>query len=155
MSENLKVKKENALKAYEAADDKGKKLLADLFPGQIVPINIHVRIAAGEAISFEDILLDLKITPAEYEEMIDNHSEHAAAFERAILISKAINKTPLTYHETWYVPYFTRSGSGFSYTLSLNWNSSSDVGARLCGFRRREDAIYAGKTFPHIYKPLL
>lgn len=155
MSENLKVKKENALKAYEAADASGKKLLIDLFPGQIVPISIHVRIANGETISFDDILADQKITPAEFDKSIANHSEHAAALERTALISKAINITPLKDNENWYVPYFNRSASGFSCADSFYWNTNSFVGARLCGFRKIEDAIYAGKTFTEIYKPLL
>lgn len=153
--EKLKVLKENALKAYEAADANGKKLLVDLFPGQIVPISIHERINNGEAISFEDILSELNTTVGEFEETIANHSEPAAALERAILISKAINKTPLTDSETWYVPYFTRSGSEFSSSFYDFWRTCTVVGARLCGFRRREDAIYAGKTFTNIYKPLL
>lgn len=153
--EKLKVLKENALKAYEAADANGKKLLVDLFPGQIIPISIHTRIAAGETITFEDILADQGISVEAFTDRIENDTEDEAAYKRAKLISLAINKTPLTDGETWYVPYFTRSGSGFSYTLYDNWNSCTNVGARLCGFRKREDAIYAGKTFTSIYQPLL
>lgn len=155
MSDNLKVKKENALKAYEAADEKGKKLLADLFPGQIVPISIHEKIKNGDTISFEDILADQGITDQKFANSIVYGTEDEAAYKRAKLISLAINKTPLTDSEPWYTPYFTRSGSGFSFSITYGWNTNAFVGARLCGFRRREDAIYAGKTFPHIYKPLL
>lgn len=153
--EKLKVLKENALKAYEAADANGKKLLVDLFPGQIIPISIHERMAGGETISFEDILADQKTTSEQFLKRIENDTEDEAAFKRAKLISLAINKTPLTDEEYWYVPYFSRSGSGFSCAGTTNWCTGSDVGARLCGFRKREDAIYAGKTFQEIYKPLL
>lgn len=155
MSENLKVKKENVLKAYEAQDDKGKQLLVDLFPGQIIPISIHVRIAAGETLTFEDILADQGISVQKFDNGIVYDTEDEAAYKRAKLISLAINKTPLTDSENWYVPYFTRSGSEFSYSYYVNWHADANVGARLCGFRRKEDAIYAGKTFTNIYKPLL
>lgn len=153
--EKLKVLKENVLKAYEAQDANGKKLLVDLFPGQIVPISIHVRIAAGETITFDDILADQKTTAAEFADRIENDTEDEAAYKRAKLISLAINKTPLTDSETWYTPYFYRSGSGVSLARYAVWDTHTSVGARLCGFRNREDAIYAGKTFNEIYKPLL
>lgn len=131
MSNNLKVKKENALIAYEAADEKGKKLLADLFPGQIVPIGIHERIKNGEVISFEDILADQGITDQKFANSIVYDTDDEAAYKRAKLISLAINKTPLTDSETWYTPYFTRSGSGFSFSYTGRWNTDSDVGAHI------------------------
>lgn len=154
MSETVKVKKENLLNAYENGSQDFKDGLVRLFPGHIIPISIHVRIANGEAISFEDILADQKNTPEEFAESIENDTEDEAAWKRAKLISKAINITPLQNNENWYVPVFTKSGSEFSLTNYGYWTTTSLVGARLYGFRERAMSDYAGKTFAHIYQPL-
>lgn len=151
---NLKVKQENALIAYEAADEKGKKLLADLFPGLIAPLSIRERIDKDEVLTFEDILADQGITPEDFANIIGNDTEDEAAWKRIKLISKAINATPLKNDEYWYVPIFTKSGSGFSTTTYVSWDAITYVGARLYGFRNRSDAEYVGKTFTSIYKPL-
>lgn len=153
--EKLKVLKENVLKAYEAQDANGKKLLVDLFPGQIIPISIHTRIANGETLTFEDILADQKISVEDFAKLILLDTEDEAAFKRAKLIAKAINITPLKDDEYWYVPVFKKSGSGFSCSNAFSWDTLAIVGARLYGFRERAMSDYAGKTFTHIYKPLL
>lgn len=154
MSENLKVKKENALKAYEAADASGKKLLVDLFPGQIVPVSIHERIKNNETITFDDILTDQKTTAEEFAVRIANDTDDEAAFKRGKLISKALNITPLKDGEWWYVLIFNKAGFGFS-GVGRAWTcSASYVGSRLLGFRDRNIAEYVGKTLGEIYKPL-
>lgn len=155
MSETVKVKKENLMNAYEKGNSEIKDTLVRLFPGHIIPISIHERIANGETISFEDILADQKILPEDFAKRIALDTPDEVAFKRAKLISLAINKTPLIDSEYWYVPYFTKSGFVFSDSFFENWAAYSFVGSRLCGFRKREDAIYAGKTFEQIYKPLL
>jgi hypothetical protein len=152
---NLKVKKENALIAYEAADEKGKKLLADLFPGQIIPISIRERIENGDVITFEDILSDQGITVDDFAKRIANDTEDEADWKRAKLIAKSINVTPLKNGEYWYVPIFNKSSSGFSFAFIDSWFTYAAVGARLHGFRKRSDAEYAGKTFQNIYKSLV
>lgn len=154
MSETVKIKKENLLNAYENGTKDFKDGLVRLFPGQIIPIGIHERIKNRETISFEDILADQKITPEAFEATIYNHSEYTAAFERAVLISKAFNITPLKDGEYWYVLYLNKSGSEFSSATFDYWRANTNVGARLIGFRNRADAEWVGNNLAHIYKPL-
>lgn len=148
--EKLKVLKENAEKAYQAADANGKKLLQDLFPGVLVPINVMERIN-----TWEDVLADHKLTEAEFVDMIENDTEDEAAYKRCKLIALSLNERPLRRDENWYMPVFNKTGFGFSHTVYVYWTTYATVGSRLLGFKSRELSDHAGSKFAHIYKPLI
>ena len=157
MSTKLKVLKENAVKAHEAADANGKKLLEGLFPGELVPVLITDRVK-----TFEDACEVLGIDPdAQLPYDPTNKFELAMnAFAKLNFIVKALNEG---WEPDWknsnqykYYPWFkaNESGFGFSLTYCDLWRTLTAVGSRLC-FKTSDLAIYAGKQFEAIYNEFL
>lgn len=159
--EKLQITKEDAIKAYENASKKGKKLLADLFGEKTFQKNVMERI-----ITLQDVLDELGEKDSdviEYRKLLAaNLSDHIIANQEVVLITKALNEGWLPNwsdsNEYKYVPWFkmndSSSASGFSYHDFVYWRTSSLIGSRLC-FKKSELAKYAGSQFVDLYKKLM
>lgn len=152
---NLEVNKENAVKAYTAADDKTKTLLANLFGKKTFITDTKELIKTfedaceAEGIDYEDFLLENGHLPKdEY------------AYKQLKIIVKALNGGEvLDYKDatvTKYYPYFysAGSGSGFSFSDAYYVIDHSYVGSRLL-LKTSALATYAGKQFTEIYSQYL
>jgi hypothetical protein len=152
--QTLEVTTKNALNAHRNADEKGKKMLADLFGQDVFNMKITDRVKtfmdALDIVGASDnqkILLDYN--------GIDPEMIAAQAFLKVTIIAKALNEG---WKPNWdndseykYYPWFKLSGSGLSCNVYVDDSSASAVGSRLC-FRTRELAEYAGKQFTDLYK---
>lgn len=152
----LKVTVENALLAHNGADDKGKKLLEDLFGKEnFVPRPITERVK-----SFEDACDVLGINPGYVlvfdEDTTDIDEINTNAFLKLRTIIKALN-------EGWvadfsnssqykYYPWLKSNGSGLGLSCldDVDGGSDSPVGSRLY-LKSAELARYAGTQFIDIY----
>lgn len=149
--ETLQISKENALKAYDQAGEKTKKVLANLFGEKIFVKNIIERIK-----TLEDALEYNGETLEQFEARTIKDSNDERAYKALKAIALALNEgTPMDYTDTdvyKYYPWFNAvgSGSGFSFRVCAYGFSFSLVGARLC-VNTREKAEYMGKQFIEIY----
>jgi hypothetical protein len=156
--DTLEIQKQNALDAYNNANDDGKKLLSTLFGKDVFIMKITDRIK-----TFEDAL---KVCPPTDNVKIlldyngvDADMLAAQAFAKLTLIGRALNEG---WQPKWedtdqykYYPYFKHQGGfgladgdyGYGYT-------SAGVGSRLC-FKNATLAEYAGKQFADIYNTFL
>ncbi len=151
-SEIVEITKTNALKAYEEADEKGKKQLATLLKGQMTFGKITDRIKTfDDACEIEG--LDSVALVKKWKSQGDTGDE--IAYKKLKIIVKVLNEGWIAeMHNTSqykFYPYFNLSGSGFSFSDTYNWDSYTLAGTRLC-FRNSELAEYAGKTFIAEYK---
>ncbi|WP_312139480.1 hypothetical protein [Sphingobacterium sp.] len=146
----LSINKENAIKAFEQANDKGKKLLKNLFGPAVFVKNIM------------EIIVDLPSALAfngKTQEQFDWETERDTDAQRADKeleeIATALREfKPLSMSERWYCPYFERQNTGsFSSFSFCAYNCDIDyagVCARHC-VDTSEKAIYMGKQFIKIY----
>ncbi|WP_157474625.1 hypothetical protein [Dyadobacter sp. Leaf189] len=156
--EIIPIKKENAQRAFEAADETGKALLVGLLGEETFNIDIKDRVK-----SYEDACRLLQIKPAQLSEFTVVPREFRAptyAFHRLCVIAKALNEG---WEPDWdnnnqykYYPWFdmrskSAGGSGFSFYDSYCVSSFATVGSRLV-FRTDELARYAGTQFLEIYR---
>jgi hypothetical protein len=147
----LNVEESAVVQVFNNADASVKIALQVLFGKDIFkPKSVMERLN-----TWEDILADQGITESEFEARIANDTEDEAGFKRAKLISLAYNERPLRDDENWYMPYFNKTGFGFSSSFYDYWVTGTTVGSRLLGFKSRELSDDAGKKFAHIYKPLI
>jgi hypothetical protein len=153
--ETIQITKERAIKAYENAGQKGKKLLEDLIGKKELLKNVQDRI-----LSFDDVLKDLGIDKDQFAKSCETLTADEVAYRQAKLIAQALNEgwTPdwNNENEIKYLPWFnmgSASGVGFSYDGCGGWVSDSVVGSLLC-YRSKELAEYAGNQFLSIYKEL-
>lgn len=149
--ETLEISKENAVLAHQEANDKGKKLLENLFGKKVFLKTITERVQ-----TFEDALEETGESISNFKRRTEDHEPDTLAYEKIKVIVKALNAgwTPNWDNgsEYKYFPYFDmRSGSGFSYATYAYWYSITIVGSRLC-FKSSELAKYAGTQFTDIYK---
>lgn len=148
----------NALKAYEEASDKFKKLLEDLIGKEFFQRNIMDRVKTFEdACSIEEPSANMKIL-LDYNG-VDQEMLAAQAFAKLSHIRKVLNEGWVpdwtNSSEYKYYPWFKHeAGFGLSYGVYAYTNSSTNVGSRLC-FKSSELAIYAGKQFSEIYNQYL
>lgn len=151
--ETVEIKKENAIKAYEEAGLKTKKVLENLFGKKVLLKNVTERIK-----TIDDVLEDNNITMEEINEMFTNAPEHLKYQYLAELLVKSLNEgcTPDWDNGKWdkYFPRFVMSPSGFRFSDYGLWAASSAVGSRLC-FKSSDLAIYAGKQFTDLYKQFM
>ncbi|MGB4775722.1 MAG: hypothetical protein WBP45_11145 [Daejeonella sp.] len=156
--ETLQISKENALKAYEEAGDKTKKVLSNLFGAKTFLKNATERIK-----SYEDACEDQGIEPLElsdFDFLPVADRKHAFASHKLTVIIKALNEgwVPDWKNGSQYKYYgwFKQvgSGAGFSYDDYVYGYSVTTVGSRLC-FKSRELAEYAGKQFINEYNDYL
>ena len=158
--ETLQIKKENALAAFESADEKGKELLLNLFGYPALSLKITDRIK-----TFEDACKVLGIEQGTFKigvienSPMDDAFESIQAYTKLIIIAKALNEgwTPdwSDSDEYKYVPWFKeKSGFGLAYFDCGRWVTYTAVGSRLC-FKTKDLAIYAATQFADIYNDFL
>ncbi len=155
--EELKVIKNNALKAYNDTDEKGKKLLVNLFGDKVFSQKITDRVK-----TFEDSCNVLGIEHVVKVDTIGLPKDEISiiAYAKLIIIARALNEgwTPDwgNRNQYKYFPWFemNQAGSGFSRSYYDNWYSDAGVGSRLC-YKSEELASYAGKQFQDIYEDFL
>jgi len=153
--ETLEVKKANALTAYQQANEKGKKLLTNLFGKKHFLGNVIDRIE-----TFDDILEERGISKEEFEKSCKGLTDDEIAYRQIKLIA-------LVYNEGWvpdwndsnqykYYPWFKWVGSaaGCSFGDYFCDRSDSHLGSRLV-FASSDLAIDAGKKFVEIYNRFL
>jgi hypothetical protein len=146
--ETLQIEKANAVKAYHAADSKGKQLLQDLFGKDKVPGNVTDRIK-----TFEDACKELGIQRDNVYCNYDAIDE--SAYKKLKIIVAALNEGWIpdwtNSKQYKYYPYFDlSSGSGLVYDDCGYGYAGSSVGSRLC-LRSEDLAKYAGTQFKDIY----
>lgn len=154
----LEIIEANALTAYNGADEKGKKLLTDLFGKAVFNQKITDRVK-----SFEDALAIVGAVP-NVQILLDYNGQDrdmisAQAFAKLNIIARALNEgwTPdwSNSNEYKYYPWMEYSvGSGFSFYAYDFDHTNAHIGSRLC-FKSRELAEYAGKQFKDIYNDFL
>jgi hypothetical protein len=156
--EILNIKRDDAIKAYDNAGSKQKKLLIDLFGEKTFQKNILERIK-----TFNDVLVELGEKDKdviEYRKLQKvNVAEYILSNQEQILITKVLNEGWLPNWdnglERKYFPWFDMnngsSGLSFSCNVYDNWATNSAVGSRLC-FKSPKLAKYAGIQFTEIYK---
>ena len=120
------------------------------------PKNVKERI-----LTFEDVLKELKINPANFLLRLEDLSPDEVAYRRLKLIIKAFNEG---WEPDWnnsseykYYAYFTMgsaSGAGFSYDACDLWSTGSGAGSRLC-FKSGELAKHVGQLFIDDYRDFL
>lgn len=147
MSNTLTIQRNNAVEAYNKADDAGKQLLENLFTKKELFQSVKDRVK-----TFEDACNELGITWKD----IAGLSPDEVAYQKIKIIAQAINEG---WKPDWnnssqykYYPWFDMSG-GFSCDYYDGWFASSAVGSRLC-FRSADLAIYAGQQFTDLYKTM-
>ncbi len=150
--ETLQISKENALKAYDQAGDKTKRVLADLF-GEKVFLKKNVI----ECIKTLQDALDYNGESMEdFNARTEHDSDDEKAYKELKVIALALNEgKPIDYKDASiykYYPWFyaVGSGSGFSFDEYAFDYSSSCVGALLC-VNTSEKATYMGKEFIEIF----
>lgn len=147
--ENLTISKENAIKAFDEANDKGKNLLKNLFGEKVFVKNIIDRIK-----TLEDALEYNGKTVEQFNWETERDSDAQKADKELEEIALALREgKQLTIGQKWYYPYFykpTGSSSSFScrgYCYDFDY---AFVGARR-SVDTSEKAIYMGKQFAAIY----
>lgn len=147
--ENLTITKENAIKAFDGANDKGKNLLKNLFGEKVFVKNIIDRIK-----TLEDALEYNGKTVAQFNWETERDSDAQKADKEIEEIATALREgKTLEMGQKWYYPYFykpTGSSSSFSYDDYLCVGVGAHVGARR-SVDTPEKAIYMGKQFASIY----
>ncbi len=156
-TEIVQITKTNALKAYEEADEKGKKQLATLLKGQMTFGKITDRIK-----TFADVCevegLDPVALVKKWNSQGDTTDE--IAYKKLKIIAKVLNEgwapNMQDTSEYKYYPYFYLggSGSGFAFYYAAYWYTNTYAGSRLC-FKTDTLATHAGKTFLNEYREYL
>jgi hypothetical protein len=152
----LEIKKENAVNAFNTANDEGKKLLTTLFGNDVFSLKITDRVK-----SFEDACKIVGVDAGDYEMPTTATKDDCSinAYAKLIIIAKALNEG---WQPSWedtnqykYYPYFKhKNGFGLSYDGYGYWATCTYVGSRLC-FKNSELAEYAGTQFENIYNTFL
>ena len=154
MSETLEITKEAAIKAHDEASSKGKTLLENLFGKRVFQKDIKQRVTC-----LDDALRELGKDKLDFEASCVGLSEDEVAYKMLKVIAAALNEgwTPDWSNGEWdkWYPWFKMDASSsagrFSFVVSVNRNSVSAVGSRLC-FKSKDLATYAGTQFLDIYK---
>jgi len=154
MQEVLTIEKKNAIVAHTEANEKGKKMLENLFGRKVFLGNVMDRVK-----TFEDACAELGIDFGDACPHLQKNGDYPAivAFSKALIITRALNEgwTPDFDNGQWdkYYPYFDMrsSAGGFRFSDYDCDYVSTHVGARLC-FKSEELAKYAGTQFEDIYK---
>lgn len=177
MKATLEILKTNAIYAYNKADEKGKKLLTDLFGNNTLKFNYQ------DIKSYEDACGFLGEEPIDFEELnstlVNNGFEpllaHEIAYKKLVTIAKALNfgwcPDWANFDEYKYYPWFdlkkekTPAGVGGAYcgadlgvsVLGSHYvasTSDATFGGALAS-ESREIAIYFGKQFAEIWQDYL
>ena len=160
MNNTLEIKKENALKAFNEADQIGKQLLTSLFGKEAFLQKITDRIKtyddACKEVGRPSVIISLG---SPFEKIKDPDAVSIEAYSKLIIIAKALNEGWVpdwsNTSQNKYVPWFKhKSGFGLSYYDCDDWTSVTTVGSRLC-FKSAELATYAATQFADIYNDYL
>lgn len=147
--ENLTISKENALKAFEEANSKGKTLLKNLFGEKVFVKNIMERIDSVEA-----ALEYNGKTRQQFDWETERDNDAQKAGKELEEIAKALREgKPLEMGHRWYYPWFNKpSGSSRSFSVCDYFCACglAVVGARL-SVDTSDKALYMGKKFADIY----
>lgn len=155
----LEVKKENAQRAYDAADESTRALLVNLFgKDAFTPQDIRERVKtfedACEVVGITGIMEKVNILPYRHPENTEEQALNAV--KKLWIIAQALNEswTPNwndTDEKKWY-PWFKWEESGFGFSVSGYgyWYANTFVGSRL-SYRTRELAEYAATQFKDLY----
>lgn len=151
--ENLTISKENAIKAFDEANEKGKKLLKNLFGEKVFVKNIIDQIdSLAAALQYNGK------TQEQFDWETERDTEAQKAEKAIEEIASALREgKPLGMDQPWYFPYFERttgSSVGFSYDGYHFGSDFADVGARR-SVDTPEKAIYMGKKFIEYYNKSL
>lgn len=151
--ENLTINKENAIKAFDEANEKGKTLLKNLFGEKVFVKNIMERI-----VDLPSALEYNGKTQEQFDWETERDSEAQKAEKAIEEIATALREgKPLEMDQRWYYPYFERntgSSVGFSYYDYFYDYVRAAVGARR-SVDTSEKAIYMGKKFIEYYNKML
>lgn len=177
MKATLEIMRANAINAFNKTDEKGKKLLEDLFGENTFKFSYK------DVKSYEDACAVLGEEPVDFEKMngllVENDFDpllvHEIAYKKLITIAKALNlgwcPNWADFDEYKYYPWFDlkkedtpagvgSAGSGAALGVSvLHLNdvasgASAYYGGALAS-ESREIAIYFGKQFAEIWQDYL
>lgn len=147
--ETLQINKANALKAYDGATEKGKKLLSDLFGEKEFIKDIRDRIKSYEDACDYFEIKPLKLSDFDFlpeKDRLYHYHDH-----RQVIIKRALNEGWEADHDNsdpkytiWYKK--VGSGRGFAFDYYVYRNSLSIVGARH-EFKSLDLAKYFAKQF--------
>jgi len=154
----VKIDSENAIIAFNNADDKGKQLIKDLVGDQVdfTPKNIMDKVKTLKD-AYE--VLGIKATDSfdiNIDGLTPNDIVSMKAYAKLIIIIRALNdgwvpdwsdRNTLKYY-CWFE---YKSGFGLSCHDYGSTRTYAHIGSRLC-LKSRELAIYAGKQFEDIYR---
>jgi len=103
------------------------------------------------------VLEDQGLTQEDFDKMTEHDDDDDKANKAMKLISKCLNEGPLDPSKPWYYPVFNRDkGAGFGLAIAGCdcWDTDATVGERR-SFKSADLAVFAGRKFPHIYKPYM
>jgi len=154
MQEVLTIEKKNAIVAHTEANDKGKKMLENLFGRKVFLGNVMDRVK-----TFEDACAELGIDWSDACPKVQKNGDYGAivSYAQALIVTRALNEgwTPDFNNGKWdkHYPYFDMrsSAGGFRFSDSDCDGGFTFVGARLC-LKSAELARYAGIQFEDIYR---
>lgn len=155
----LTVDKKNALKAWNEANPKGKKLLENLY-GKCTFENQKVQ---DRVKTFEDALEETgRPNVPDFSMLPDDLVEYFESVYKAVVLVEALNegKKVDVYNSNKYryYPYFYHNGSASSVAFCdsscVGTAAFAGSGSRL-SFVSRELSDYAGKTFKNIFQNLI
>jgi hypothetical protein len=149
--ETLEIQKSNAIKAFNSADEKGKALLVNLFGENNLSQKICDRLNG-----FDDIIAIAGVDAKDYE-LRPGETADELAYRKWKLIALVYNEGRLmdakNKNQYKYYPWAridASSGCGLSLRGVDFWNSTTNVGVRLC-FEKEADAKDAFNKFSDIY----
>ena len=150
----LNPTKEQAIEAYETADEKGKKLLVSLWGEDTFVLNLKHTFP----MVFEESCKRMALNPKAVLPFVNpkNDREKVANAKMMLDIIAEDMKGGYKFNDNdpnekrWF-PVFETAGFGFSYTLYDYSRTSTDVGSRL-SFPTKEMAEHIGKQFNDLYK---
>jgi hypothetical protein len=150
-----KLSKADALKLWNASNDKGKQLLSNLFGAETFNKKITDRV---------DSILDIIDLAAPSEEVLkvmkyngtDEEMIGLRACARLLLIAKVFNEgwRPEPGERRWFPVFDLSSGFGFSHSTCGTWYTLSRCGSRLA-YKTEALSDASAKMFPEIHKEFL
>gem|GEM_PF-1408490 len=156
--EIIEVKKANAIKAFNAADDSNKEMLANLL-GKEHFLNIEDRIQ-----TFEDALEIDGEKDKDVLWLINYSGSHpdmvsAANFMKAVILTRVYNEGWVADYKDSNQPkyeiiYKHKPGFGLAYHDYDGWSTHTGVGSRLC-FKTPELGKHVTTKHPEIFRDFL
>ena len=143
--ETLTIEKNNALKAHNEANDKGKQMLENLFGKKVFQQSIIDRVQG-----FGDACRELGKNQSMLDFVLSGFDAYNRAQQRIETVAEALREgKPAS--ECFYYPYFKTGSGGFSFDGTNYDVTLSNVGARL-RVDTSEKAAHLGKIMLEDYK---